>query len=68
MSDDLKKDVAMLRSALVGLIGVETEAELRQMEGALRVLPMPAAERAASIDAIHALLATMPASQEGATS
>lgn len=57
------QDVAMLRSALVGLIGAETEAELRQMEVIMRTIPMPDTDRAASINAIHALLATMPTSQ-----
>lgn len=52
-------DVAMLRSALVGLIGADTEAELQQMETAMRMLPAPEADKAVSINAIHALLATM---------
>lgn len=52
---------AMLRSALIGLIGAESEQELRQMEVAMRVLPAPEADKAVSINAIHALLATMPA-------
>jgi hypothetical protein len=56
-------DIAVLRSALAGLIGAETEPELRQMEAIMRTLPMPAADRAASINAIHALLATMPTRQ-----
>lgn len=67
MSDAIKH-AAMLRAALVGLIGAETETELRQMESLMRTLPMPAADRAASINAIHALLATMPTNQEGVTS
>ncbi|WP_421179296.1 hypothetical protein [Aeromonas enteropelogenes] len=60
---DVTQDVALLRAALIGLIGAETEAELRQMEVIMRTLPVPDADRAASINAIHALLATMPASQ-----
>ena len=59
---DATKDVVMLRSALIGLIGAETEAELRQMEAYVRTMPIADADRAASINAIHALLATMPAS------
>ncbi|HDN9511150.1 hypothetical protein [Aeromonas salmonicida] len=62
------KDIAMLRSALVGLIGADTEAELRQMEAIMRTRPMPDADRAASINAIHALLATMPAKKGEQTS
>ncbi|MGL5841194.1 MAG: hypothetical protein ACRCYK_05215 [Aeromonas hydrophila] len=61
--NDVIQDVTLLRSALAGLIGAETEAELRQMEVIMRTLPMPDADRAASINAIHALLATMPTSQ-----
>jgi len=51
-------DAAMLRAALVGLIGADSEQELRQMEAAMRVLPAPDADKAVSINAIHALLAT----------
>ncbi|OCA65205.1 hypothetical protein [Aeromonas hydrophila] len=53
-------DIALLRSVLVGLIGAGTEAELRQMEGIIRALPVPDADKAVSINAIHALLATIP--------
>lgn len=53
-------DIILLRSALAGLIGADTEAELRQMEVAMRGLPAPDADKAVSINAIHALLATMP--------
>lgn len=52
-------DIALLRSALAGLIGADTEAELRQMEAVMRTLPTPDADKAISINAIHALLATM---------
>lgn len=52
-------DIALLRSALAGLIGADTEAELRQMEAVMRTLPEPDADKAVSINAIHALLATM---------
>lgn len=53
-------DIAVLRSALVGLIGVDTEQELRQMEGFIRFHPIPDTDKVASINAIRALLATMP--------
>jgi hypothetical protein len=62
------QDVAMLRSALAGLIGADTEAELHQMEAIMRTISITDADRAASINAIHALLATMPTSQEGVAS
>jgi predicted aminopeptidase len=48
-----------LRSALIGLVGVSTRDELEAMETVTRALPAPSADKAAMIDAIHALLATM---------
>lgn len=51
--------VSMLRAALVGLVGSDSEQELRQMEATVRILPAPDADKAVSINAIHALLATM---------
>ena len=54
-----ESDVAMLRAALAGLIGADSEQELRQMETTMRLLPAPDADKAVSINAIHALLATM---------
>ena len=53
-------DIALLRSARAGLIGADAEDELRQMEVAMRLLPAPDADKAVSINAIHALLATLP--------
>lgn len=53
-----KNQDAMLRAALVGLVGADDESELRQMEAALRLMPVPDADKAATINAIHALLAT----------
>lgn len=55
-----ESDIAMLRAALSGLIGADTAPELREMEAAMRTLPAPEADKSASINAIHALLATMP--------
>ena len=49
-----------LRAALVGLVGVDGAEELRQMEVTMRLLPAPAEDKAVSINAIHALLATLP--------
>ena len=51
--------IVRLRSALAGLIGADTETELQQMEVAIRMLPAPDTDKAVSINAIHALLATM---------
>lgn len=55
-------DIALLRSALVGLLQAEDEAELRGMEAAIRLMPLPDLDKAASINAIHAVLATKPCS------
>lgn len=52
-------DIALLRSALAGLIGVSTEPELRQIKKIMRSLPVPDADKAVSINAIHAMLATI---------
>ena len=56
----LEAENARLRSALVGLIGADNEQELRQMEATMRLLPAPEEDKAVSINAIHALLATLP--------
>lgn len=56
-----ESDISLLRSALVGLIGADTEPELKNMEAAMRMLPAPDEDKAVSINAIHALLATMTA-------
>lgn len=48
----------MLRAALVGLVGASEPAELREMELAMRALPASAEDKAAALDAIHALIAT----------
>lgn len=48
-----------LRTALVGLVGVSTREELMAMEAAMRSIPVSDAEKAASINAIRALIETM---------
>ncbi len=50
-----------LRAALVGLVGADGRAELEQMETVMRTLPAAAEDKAVTIDAIHALLATIKA-------
>lgn len=47
-----------LRAALVGLVGASEPDELREMELAMRALPAPAEDKAAALEAIHALIAT----------
>ena len=49
-----------LRAALVGLVGVDGREELDQMEAFMRLAPAPAADKAVTIDAIHALIASLP--------
>lgn len=55
-----ESDIALLRSALIGIIGASEKPELEQIELALRVMPAPEQDKIANINAIHALLATMP--------
>ncbi|MBF0350923.1 MAG: hypothetical protein HQM11_07805 [SAR324 cluster bacterium] len=60
-----ESDIALLRNALAGMVGVSDKAELEQMEMAVRVIPAPEADKIASLNAIHALLATLPNSAIG---
>lgn len=52
--------VALLRSALVGLVGADSEVELREIEASMRRIPAPEAGKAVFSNAIQALLTTMP--------
>jgi cell division protein FtsB len=52
----LSAENAALREALEKLVGASTREELEGMESALRAMPIPAEDKAATIDAIHALL------------
>ena len=52
--------LAMLRRALARLVGVDTVEELRNMETIIRAAPAPAQDKAAAIDAIHALIEVQP--------
>lgn len=47
---------AKLKLALIGIIGEEDPTKLREMEVAMRALPVPMADKAASIDAIRTLI------------
>ena len=53
-----------LRASLAALVGVDGKQELKQLELFLRSAPAPAEDRAVAIDAIHALLATLPKEAE----
>ena len=55
--DGPTKQRDLLRAALVGLVGVGTQAELEQLEVVMRLMPAPAQDKE-TIDAIHALLET----------
>jgi hypothetical protein len=52
--------IATLRSALVGLVGSDDPKTLDGMEAAMRLLPAPDADKAATINAIDALRRTRP--------
>ena len=58
-----ESDIQMLRAALVGLIGAGEKAELLSMEAAIRIIPGEEADKVAALNAVHALLLTMPASE-----
>jgi polyhydroxyalkanoate synthesis regulator protein len=49
-----------LRAALAALVGMDGREDLEQMEAVMRLTPAPLEDRAHAIDAIHALLATLP--------
>ena len=53
-------DIALLRGAMADLIGASDNAELEQMELAMRLLAAPESDKIASLNAIHAMLATLP--------
>jgi len=57
---EAERQIELLRSALVGVVGADGKPELEQMEMALRLLDAPAKDKAATINAVHALLDTLP--------
>jgi hypothetical protein len=59
-AEKLRAERDLLRAALVGLVGVDGKIDLEQMEVVMRAMPAPAQDKAATIDAIHALIATIP--------
>ncbi len=58
---EAEEKISILRRALVGLVGVDGADQLNEMEAIMRLMPAPMADKAASIDAIHALRTTLPA-------
>lgn len=56
----LQKERDMLREALVGLLGgASTREELERIEAVVRKATVSEQDRAVSLNAIHALLATL---------
>lgn len=62
----VKAERNRLRAALVALVGANERLELLQMEAAIRAVPAQVEDKATLIDAIHALLATLPVQENGA--
>ena len=48
--------IAMLRDALIGLVGASGKDDLEKMEMLIRVAPAPDADKVGIINAIHALV------------
>ena len=55
-----KSDTALLRAALVGLLGAGSKDELRQMAVAIQASSAPAHDKVVALNAINALLQAMP--------
>jgi len=55
-----KHPMKKLRNALVGLVGVDGKDDLEKLEAMMRLMPAPDADKAVTINAIHALLETLP--------
>lgn len=58
-AEQAERERDMLRTALAGIVGASDPSELEAMEAAVRMMSAPADDKARSIDAIHALLATV---------
>lgn len=56
---DAESKVAKLRAALVGVVGVDGKDELEKVEALVRITPAPEKDKAAIINAIHALIDTL---------
>ena len=55
-----KHPMAKLRRALVGLVGVDGKEDLEKLEAMMRLMPAPDSDKAVTINAIHALVETLP--------
>lgn len=58
VSTKLIEERDLLRSALAGIVGASQPEELRKMELVMRSLPAPDQDKAVTLNAIHALIAT----------
>lgn len=56
----LKSDNEKLREALVGLVGMNTKSELELLEKEIKKIPVPYNEAINMINAIRALIDTIP--------
>lgn len=56
----VEADRDRLRKALAGLVGASEAEELKSMEVAMRMMPAPDEDKAAMLNAIHALIAVTP--------
>ena len=52
----VKQQHNQLRAALAGLLGAESDEDLEAMEVIIRLTPAPNADKAAMLNAIHAML------------
>lgn len=60
----LSGQMATLRDALAAFVGASSADELRSMEAAMRAMPAPDADKAVAINAIQALLSTVPEARQ----
>ena len=60
----LAEDNALLRRALIGIVGSDSKKELQATEAVTRLMPIPDVDKMNIITAIHAVLQTMPVREE----
>lgn len=63
--DKTLADNQVLRNALVGFVGVDDVGQLQAMEAFVRASGSPNMDKTIAINAIHALIKTMPVTAEG---
>ena len=55
---EAEQTIMLLRDALVGLVGSDNREELKQMEAAIRLAPVPDEDKVGTINAIHVIIKT----------